>query len=154
MTLDEDLDAALTNKNDDPEWADVEVVLNGKHRVLRFTQMDGLAWADFAAQCPPNMKSPTDTGFGYNMRAMTLLAAPASGVLRDNGEDVPLTDEQWTKFFRAASGRDHRAIGNALFSLNEWLPSQAVVEAKKASAAESAKNSLSHVLSESHTPAS
>ncbi len=152
MSLNEDLDAALEAKTEDPDWADVEVVLNGKYRTLRFTQMDGLTWADLAAQCPPNLRSKTDASFGYSMRAMTLLAAPASGVLREDDQDVPLEPEQWEKFFRAASGRDHRAIANALFSLNEWMPSQAVVDAKKASAAESAKNSLSHVLSESPIP--
>lgn len=141
--FDDDLDAQLENLATDPEFFDVEVTVNSKLRALRFWQMDGLEWAKLAALCPVDLLSPYDRSYGYNLQAMTLLAAPASGKMHDGEDFVDLDADQWRKLLQGLSGAGHRHIANALFALNEHLPSQAVIAAKKASRAESALKSNS-----------
>lgn len=151
--LNADMDAALAAKAEDPEFALVDVTIRGKLRTLRFEQMDGLKWAELAAQCPMNPRSPTDRGYGYNLRSMTLLAGPESGTMRNaEGEWETLSATTWTKLYRSLTGIDHRAIANQLFQLNELGPAMAVDAARKVFEADSAKNSSLPARSESPTP--
>lgn len=149
MSFDDDLDAELAAKTEDPEWATVDVLVNKKLRRFKFTQMDGLDWADMGDRCPPRPTAPLDREFGYNIRLISALAAPKSGEMQDGDGWVKPTDEQWTKLFRSLTGAGIRAIGDVLFYLNQWGPAQAVEEAKKALEVESKLNSDSPDNSES-----
>lgn len=153
--LDADLDAQLAAE---PDFAYVHVTVNGKYRKLRFTQMDGLAWADLCDRCPPRMtQGPNKTlvpieldgAYGYNVRSVTALAAPISGHVQSGDDWVELSEERWRKLIKGLPGAQLRACGDAIFQLNQWGPSQAVLDAKKASEVESAMKSFSPALSES-----
>lgn len=146
MSFDEDLDAQMNRELD---TVDVPVTVNGKLRTLRFTEMDGLKWADFCDRSPARPGVLLDMRYGYNLRELTKIAAPASGVLVDGDTVTELSTEQWAKLLKGLPGSSAQRIGDALFNLNEWMPGQAVEDAKKAFAAESAKNSPSPDNSES-----
>jgi hypothetical protein len=143
MSLDEDLDAQLAVE---PDFADVDVLVNGKLRRLRFTSMDGLAWADLTDKAPPRPTAALDRAYGFNIRLVVALAVPICGRLVDGGDLVELTDEQWKKLLRGLKGAQQRAIGDALFDLNVWGPSKDVDAARKAFEAGSGKNSSSPEL--------
>lgn len=129
MSFDEDLDAQLATERD---TAEVDVVVAGKLQTLRFTEMDGLEWADLTDRCPPRPDAAVDRGYGFNIRLVTALAAPKCGQLKSGDGWVDLTDEQWTKLLRGQKGAQVRSIGDALFELNQWGPGQAVLAARKA----------------------
>lgn len=149
MSFDEDLDSQLATERD---TAEVDVVVAGKLQTLRFTEMDGLEWADLTDRCPPRPDAPVDRGFGFNIRAVVALAAPKSGQMKSGDEWVDLTDDQWTRLLRGQKGAQHRAIGDALFELNQWGPGQAVLAARKALGAGFVRNSSSPARSESPDP--
>lgn len=135
--LDDDLDAQLAAE---PETVVVDVLVNGKMRTLQFTEMDGLAWADLTDRCPPRADAPVDRAYGFNIRLVVAHAAPISGRIKSGSEWAELSVEQWTKLLRGQKGAAIRTVGDALFQLNQWGPDQAVTAARKALAAESAKN--------------
>lgn len=140
MSFDDDLDAQLARELD---TVDVDVTVNGKLKTFRFTELDGLKWADLCDRAPARPGVLMDMRYGYDIRSLTTIAAPVSGVLVDGDTTSELSVAQWAKLLKGQPGAGIQRIGDALFSLNEWLPAQAVEEAKKASAAESAKNSPS-----------
>jgi hypothetical protein len=140
MSFDEDLDSQLATERD---TAEVDVIVAGKLQTFRFTEMDGLEWADLTDRCPPRADAAVDRGYGFNIRAVTALAAPKCGQMRDGDAWVDLTEEQWTKLFRGQKGAQVRAIGDALFELNQWGPGQAVLAARKALGVGSARSSSS-----------
>lgn len=144
--LDADLDAQLATE---PDYTTVTVLINKKPRKIRFTQMDGLAWAELCDRCEPRLDVQIDKAFGYNVRQALTLAAPISGRMQSGDEWVELSDERWKKIIRALPGAQVRAMGDALFNLNQWAPAMAVSDAKKASEVESAMKSFSPALSES-----
>lgn len=145
-SLDDDLDQQMNRELD---TVDVDVTVNGKLRTFRFTEMDGLKWADLCDRAPARPGVLLDMRYGYNMRELTVLAAPQSGVLVNGEKSETLSVEQWAKLFKGLPGSAVQRVGDALFNLNEWLPAQAVDAAKKAFAAESAKNSSLPDTSES-----
>lgn len=144
--LDNDIDAQLAAE---PDFSFVEITVNGKYRKLRFTQMDGLAWADLCDRCPPRVGVQIDLAYGYNVRAAVTLAAPISGNIQQGDDWKELSAERWTKLVRSLPGAQLRACGDAIFQLNQFAPAMAVMGAKKASEVESAMNSFSPALSES-----
>lgn len=138
MAFDDDLDAALAAERD---FIDVPVAVNEKLHTLRFFQMDGLEWADQTDRYPARPGVLLDMRYGYNLRPLSKAVAVLTGKLVDGDEVVDITPEQWDKLFKALAGAPIMRIGDALFSLNEWMPGQAVEAAKKSFAAESAQNS-------------
>lgn len=141
MSLDDDLDAQIAAE---AEYADVDVLINGKLRTLRFFQMDGLEWADQCDRYPARPGVLLDSKYGYNLRPLSRATAPLCGKMVDGESLVNLTKEQWVKLFNGLAPASVMRIGDCIFNLNEWLPGQAVEAAKKALAAESAPNSASH----------
>lgn len=156
--LDADLDAQLATE---PDFSTVTVLLNGKPRNLRFTQMEGLAWGDLCDRNPPRFIEgpgqvpkvlPVDNVYGYNVLGASVLAAEVSGKMQSGDEWLSLTPERWKKLIRSLPGAQLRALADAIWNLNQWAPAQAVVDAKKASEVASAMNSFSPALSESPDP--
>lgn len=146
MSFDDDLDAQVAA---DAEYADVDVLINGKLRTLRFFQMDGLEWSDQTDRFPARPGVLLDSKYGYNLRPLSRAVAPLCGKMVDGDKLVDLTKEQWGKLFKGLAPASVMRIGDAIFNLNEWLPGLAVDEAKKALAVESALNSVSQELSAS-----
>jgi hypothetical protein len=144
--LDADLDSQET---EEPDFAVVPVLINGKLRRLKFTQMDGLAWADICDRNDPRTGVKIDTAFGYNVAGAATLAAAASGRIQSGEEWKTLTPERWKRVIRNLSGAHLRAVADAVFQLNQYGPALAVLEAGKAYAVESAMKSFSPALSES-----
>lgn len=156
--LDADLDAQLAAE---PDYATVSVLINNKHRKLRFTQMDGLAWGDICDRNPPRVKAdasdknllpqmlPIDGAYGYNVLGASVQAAALSGRIESGNEWVELSADRWKKLLRSLPGAQLRSVADAIWNLNQWQPSQAVLAAKKASEVESAMNSYSPALSAS-----
>ena len=102
---------------------------------LRFTRLDGKKWAVLTSANPMRLDVPLDRGYGYNFDAVTEAATRQTGVrLSDDGEHS-LTEEQWTRLFAVLSGHDMNVIRDAVWTLNEWEPSQHVEALVKGSAA-------------------
>lgn len=156
--LDADLDAQLAAE---PNFSFVSVLVNGKHRKLRFTEMDGLAWADLCDRNPPRTIDsdekipkilPIDSGYGYNVLGASVMAAQVSGHMQSGDEWKTLTPEQWKKLIRSLPGAQLKQVADVIWNLNQWAPSQAVLSAKKASEVESALSLYSPEPSESPAP--
>jgi hypothetical protein len=146
MSFDDDLDAQVAAE---AEYADVDVLINGKLCTLRFFQMDGLDWADQTDRFPARPGVLLDMKYGYNIRPLSLAVAPLCGKMVDGDTLVDLTKEQWVKLFKGIAPASVMRIGDNIFNLNEYAPGEAVAAAKKASAAESALNSASPENTES-----
>jgi hypothetical protein len=138
MTFEDDLKAEFEAP---PSTEDVEVLLKGTVYKFRFTQMDGYEWASACDQAPPRITVALDRYFNYNIRTVTLIAAPLSGKRVDGDELVDLTPDQWRNLLKALPGESFQRISDALFKLNQIAPAEAVEEAKKASTVEPKKNS-------------
>lgn len=137
MTFEDDLKGAFEAPK---PTSDVEVLLKGTVYTFRFTQMDGYEWASACDQAPPRISVAVDRFFNYNIRALTLIAAPLSGKRVDGDELVDLTPDQWRNLLKALPGESLQRISDALFRLNQIAPAEAVEDAKKALAAGSATN--------------
>lgn len=143
MGFSEDLAAAKTAERN---IRDVDVTVNGVLYTLRFTQMDGLDWADEADRHPARPKVLIDLRYGYNLRSLVKAVAPQTGVLVIDGESSALRVDpvdpenpkdpdrvdEWVDLLKALDGAAIQRIGDAIWSLNEWEPGQAVEAAKKA----------------------
>ena len=153
--FDAELDADLTSAEaEDPDFIILPILINGKIRKLKFTQMDGLAWADLCDRCPPRIGVDMDAGYGYNISGAATLAAAASGEIQSGEDWKRLTPERWKRLIRALPGAQLRAVAGAVFQLNQYDPALAVLSAKKALEVESAMKSFSPALSESPVPLS
>jgi hypothetical protein len=137
LSLDDDLDADV---NRDVDYADLNININGKLRTLRFTQMDGLEWAELTDHFPARQGVLLDSRYGYNLRPLSKAAAPLCGKLLDGDTEVSLTEEQWAKLFKAQPGSTVMRIGDVIWNLNEFLPTAAVEALKKGSTPASSKN--------------
>lgn len=140
MSFKDDLAAAKTA---DAPHADVTVLVNGKPYDLRFRQMEGPAWASETDRHPARPGVAVDMRYGYNIRSLTLGAAPKCGVLLDGDAEVVLRVDplgtkdrvdEWSDLLTSLSGHDFQRITDAIWSLNEYLPEQAVDAARKARA--------------------
>lgn len=129
MSFEDDLKAEFEQER---PHEDVDVLLNGKPYTFRFTQMDGTEWAALTDRAPARPGVALDAGFGYNLRALALLAAPESGRRVDGEELAALSPDQWRNLFKALPGSSVMRIANALFKLNQIQPSLDIEEAKKA----------------------
>jgi hypothetical protein len=150
MSFEDDLKAVQTVEK---PFADVPVMVNGNLHTFRFTQMEGADWAAEADKYPIRPGVMIDQRYGYNLRALIKGIAPKCGARLVDGELVelrvdppaakgdrkPRVDE-WAMLFKAINGFDFQRVSDAIWSLNEWLPQQAVEAAKKA-LDDSAKNS-------------
>lgn len=117
----------------DKPTASVDVTLNGNLYTLVFQQMDGIGWAEATDQAPVRPGVLLDMRYGYNLRALTLIVAPKTGKRRDGDDLVEMTADQWRNLLKALPGASVNRIGDALFSLNEYGPAEAVEALKKAS---------------------
>lgn len=162
MSFSDDLKAAPTDRPSE----DVDIVLGGKLHTLRFHAVDGLTWANLCDNHPMRPGVTLDGTYGYDLRSLTVEAAPLCGALVEDGEETPLvvddidprfpdaphTDE-WADLFSKIDGQTFRRISDVIWVLNELVPQQAVVAAKKALAA-SKTPSNSRSSSASHRGAS
>ncbi|WP_442575867.1 hypothetical protein ACSBPH_01570 [Microbacterium sp. F51-2R] len=91
---------------------------------LKFTRLDGERWSNLTAANPMRVDVALDRNYGYNFDAVSKTAAMLTGVrLSDDGEEL-LTPEQWDRLFKRLSGHDFRLIIDAVWTLNEYAPSQ------------------------------
>lgn len=114
-------------------YRDVPVKLNGTLHTLRFTQMSGADWTSAGDQTVARPNVLIDVRYGYNIRALTYIAAPKSGKLLESGTLTDLTDDQWRNLLKTIPGPSFNAIADALYVLNEYEPAEAVEALKKAS---------------------
>ena len=91
---------------------------------LKFTRLDGQKWALLTSANPMRVDVALDRHYGYNYDTVTGLAARASGVRVDDDGEHPLTPEQWDRLMRVLSGHDVQVIRDAVWTLNEYEPSQ------------------------------
>jgi len=127
-SLDEDIAAPYEKPS-----VDVEVEIRGKLREFRFTEMEGPDWAELTARHPVRLESPVDRQYGYNFAGVCKDAAKFSGRLHEGDEWVKVDPKTWDKLWPALSGHDVNVLYNAIWSLNEWEPSQRVERLKKES---------------------
>jgi hypothetical protein len=134
MSFEDDLAADV-----DPDWLNVDIQLNGKPYTFRFTAMNGLDWATECDRHPARPGVKLDLQYGYNLRSIAEAVAPVCGVrvVGDPlGEETEaLSAEQWETLLGKADGQTYRHLTDAIWAVNEYLPAQAVVAAKKALAA-------------------
>lgn len=131
MSFEDDLKAEYEAER---PYEDVDALLNGTLYTFRFTKMDGTEWASACDRAPLRPGVLLDMRYGYNLRALAPIVAQASGGRVDGDAVVPLTPDQWRAVFKG-SGSTVARIGDAIFTLNEYGPADAVDEAKKALAA-------------------
>jgi hypothetical protein len=65
-----------------------------------------------------------DRHYGYNYDAVTENATRVSGARVDGDEEHPITTEQWDRLFKILAGHDVEQIRDAVWTLNEYEPSQ------------------------------
>lgn len=138
MSFDDDLDAQIAAET---QHVDVDVTLNKALRTIRVFAMDGLDWAAATDMFPARPDVPLDSVYGYNLRPLSKYLAPLCAKLLEDGKPVDLTVEQVDKLFKALPGNQIMQLGDAMWTLNEYLPGEAVKALKKGSAAKSARNS-------------
>lgn len=140
MSFKDDLAAAKTAE---VPHIDVTVLVNGKPYELRFRQMEGPAWAAETDRHPSRPGVLVDQKYGYNIRSLTLGAAPKCGVLLEGDAETALRVDapglenrvdEWADLLTTLSGHDFQRVTDAIWSLNEYLPEQAVDAARKARA--------------------
>lgn len=91
---------------------------------LKFTRLDGEKWSNLTAAYPMRVDVVLDRNYGYNFDAVSKAAAMLSGVMLSDDGEVLLTSEQWERLFKRLSGHDFRLIIDAVWTLNEYAPSQ------------------------------
>jgi hypothetical protein len=105
-----------------------------------FEKLPGDMWTDFTARNPARPEALIDLNYGYNLDAVVKAAVKAErgghhfAWQVDGDKNVVLTNEQWDQVFEAMYGHDASAVRDAVWSVNEWQPSQKLAEAKKARA--------------------
>ncbi len=110
---------------------------------LRFTKLDGLAWAALTLKNVMRPDVPVDLMYGYNFHAVCQAAAQLTGTEVDGETTSAISDKQWERLWNVLPGRDVQRICDAVWGLNEYGPEQRVEAAKKASEARSANASTS-----------
>lgn len=128
MSFVDDLAAA---KAAEPDTADVNVELNGKRYLLRFTRTSGTEYAAETLRHPPRLDVGLDKQYGYNLSSLTLALSPKCARLVDGDELVELSADQWADLFAAADGGAVEEMQNTIFHLNEFASAKAVAAAKK-----------------------
>lgn len=91
---------------------------------LRFTRVDGDKWAALTLANPIRINVTLDRHYGYNVDAVSVAAARLSGVRVDEDGDHELTVEQWDRLYKLLSGHDQTQIRDAVWTLNEYAPTQ------------------------------
>lgn len=91
---------------------------------LKFTRLDGQTWALLTSAFPMRVNVALDRHYGYDYDAVTEAATRKSGVRLDDAGEHPLSEEQWTRLFKVLSGHDVSVIRDAVWTLNEYEPSQ------------------------------
>lgn len=105
-----------------------------------FEKVPGDMWTDFTARNPSRPDALIDMNYGYNLDAVVNAAVKAErgghhfAWQVDGDKNVVLTDEQWDQVFESMYGHDASAVRDAVWSVNEWAPSQKLADAKKARA--------------------
>lgn len=134
MSFEDEVNEAATAER---PTKDVDVIVAGKLRTFRFTQLTGQEWGWLVAINPVRLEAPLDRQYGYNFHGVCQAAAKLNGVVvnGDDVEEVPAAT--WDKIWPQLSGHDYQVMGDAIWDLNEWAPGQAVAKAKKALTAES-----------------
>jgi hypothetical protein len=129
MTFAEDLAAVQAAPK---PFLDAEVTVNGTYYALRFTQMDPFDWATEVDRHPARPDTQIDKRYGYNLRSLVKAVAPVTGALVEGESTVPVED--WPALLKAIGGHGFQRVTDAIWAINEYLPEQAVVAAKKARA--------------------
>jgi hypothetical protein len=112
----------------EPEFADTLVD-------LKFVRVPGDEWAEMVMHNPIRQDVLIDKVLGYNVPAVTRVAALKYGFVVEGDADIQLTADQWDQLFNTISGSEMTNVLNTIYSLNAGEPEQAVEIAKKASAA-------------------
>ncbi|MDN4595901.1 hypothetical protein [Leifsonia virtsii] len=105
-----------------------------------FEKLPGDMWIDLTSRNPMRPGALVDMNYGYNLDAVAQAAVKAErgghhfAWQVDGEKTVVLTDAQWDAVFAELYGHDAQAVRDAVWEVNEWGPSQKLVEAKKARA--------------------
>lgn len=91
---------------------------------LKFTQLEGNAWALLTSSNPMRIDVPVDRHYGYDYDAVSEAAARMSGVRVDADGEHEIPDGQWDVLYRLLSGHDIEQIRDTVWTLNEFAPSQ------------------------------
>lgn len=102
---------------------------------LRFTRMPGREWSELTSKNPVRPDVAIDRHYGYNYDMVCELAAAKSGVRVEDGDEIPLSGDEWEALFSALSGNEVGEIRDAVWALNEWEPQQRIQALVKASGA-------------------
>lgn len=128
-------------------YTEVPVIVGGELHTLRFQQMDPLDWAEETDRHPARPGVMLDKRYGYNLRTLVKAVAPRCGHVVEDGKLVELTYEpahldehgqpvpesgQWVTLLKSLAGHEFQKITNAIWSLNEYLPEEAIKAARKA----------------------
>lgn len=129
MSFEDEVEAAASAER---PTKNADVIVAGKLRTFRFTQLTGQEWGWLVAINPVRLESPLDRRYGYNFHGVCQAAAKLNGVVVDGDEVSEVSADTWDKVWPQLSGHDYQVLCDALWELNEWAPSQAVAKAKKA----------------------
>lgn len=136
------------------EHRDITVLLNGKPIVIRVHEMPSHDWAALTTKHSPRKGVNVDR-LGYNVTAASIDAVGVSAtVVGKAGAEEKITPEQWQTLLDLLSGAEVSELADAAFALNDWLPRNRIVEAKKGSAGGSKTSSSSPANSASRSVAS
>lgn len=130
------------------EHKDITVLVNGEPVVLRVHEIPSYDWAALTTKHPPRPGATADW-LGYNVTAASLDALPDALSVVEGETVTKVTAKQWETLRDLLSGVEMGNLADAAFWLNDWLPRNRIVEAKKASAGDSKKSSSSPANSES-----
>lgn len=134
MSFADEVEAGATVERDSK---DADVIVAGKLRTFRFTQLTGQEWGWLVAINPVRLEVPLDRQYGYNFHGVCQGAAKLNGVLVNGEETEEVAAETWDKIWPQLTGHDYQVLSDTIWELNEWAPGVAVDKAKKARTGES-----------------
>lgn len=143
-----DIDALIASARKrvaEPRTVSQEVLVGDIFVDVEFTKLDSLTWASICAANPPRPRAKIDR-VGHNVDAVTR-DYPVTHLLVA-GEQV--SEDQWQGIFDTLSPGYLRAIGTAVWGINELEEAQRGVDLKKSLAGDSEKKSNSPANSASH----
>lgn len=138
MTFSELLDQAKAAKV--REFRDTTVLIKGEPVVLRVYELPSFDWAALTTKHGPRPEANADR-LGYNVTAASLDAVGEALFVVEGDAETRVTAEQWETLRGLLSGVEIGTLADAAFALNDWVPRNRIVAAKKASKGSSKKSS-------------
>jgi len=102
--------------------AAVEATERGTLAIVRVYRVPGELWPEITLRHPMRADVPADASLGYNITDVTKHVIRVFGRMRENDQELELTEEQWNKVFVLIGGRQFEDLQDAVYGLNVSQP--------------------------------